>query len=416
MAFMRSHPDVALLAGSSYGVMITDAGAGFSTWRDLDVTRWREDATLDCWGQFFYVRDLADNSAWSIGTQPMIHSGEPVEFEPRSDGVALRRRHGDIETRCDVRVVTDADAEVRVVALTNHGNRRRDTRAHELRGGLPQRTPGRSGPPGVRQAVSRDGIRCGPRCAPRATPTAGCEGAPGLGDSRLPCRAPAADQDVAYETDRHDSSVAAARRPIPRRWIRDHACREPLAPCSIRSSACAAGSRSNRRRTASIAFLTGAADTRETASRSPQRFRGLDAVDEAFTAAKACAEKELRDLQLTADEVALFNRLAASVIFTSAALRDARRDGGQPSGSTGPVAYSVSPATSRSSWRESHRPMMRRSSVNSFGGAPTRAASPGARPRDPGRARRRRRRGVDTRAPDGRRRSGARQSRVVSSA
>ena len=97
--------------------MITGAGAGFSTWRDLDVTRWREDATRDCWGQFFYVRDLGDNTAWSIGTQPMIHSGEPPEFEARADGVTLRRHDRDIETRCDVCVVTDADAELLGVVL-----------------------------------------------------------------------------------------------------------------------------------------------------------------------------------------------------------------------------------------------------------------------------------------------------------
>ena len=35
------HPQVALLSNGSYGVVITDAGAGASTWRDLDVTRCR---------------------------------------------------------------------------------------------------------------------------------------------------------------------------------------------------------------------------------------------------------------------------------------------------------------------------------------------------------------------------------------
>ena len=33
------HPQVALLSNEVYRVMITDAGAGASTWRDLDVTR-----------------------------------------------------------------------------------------------------------------------------------------------------------------------------------------------------------------------------------------------------------------------------------------------------------------------------------------------------------------------------------------
>ena len=56
------HPAVALLSNGRYGVMITAAGAGYSTWRGLDVTRWREDATRDCWGQFCYVRDLTDDT------------------------------------------------------------------------------------------------------------------------------------------------------------------------------------------------------------------------------------------------------------------------------------------------------------------------------------------------------------------
>jgi hypothetical protein len=37
------HPDLALLPHGRYGVMVTAAGAGYRTWRGLDVTRWRED-------------------------------------------------------------------------------------------------------------------------------------------------------------------------------------------------------------------------------------------------------------------------------------------------------------------------------------------------------------------------------------
>ena len=47
---MKSQPAIALLSNGSYNVMITAAGAGYSSWRDLDITRWREDATRDCWG------------------------------------------------------------------------------------------------------------------------------------------------------------------------------------------------------------------------------------------------------------------------------------------------------------------------------------------------------------------------------
>ena len=58
-------PQVALLSNGRYGVVITAAGSGCSTWRGLDVTRWREDATRDCWGQFCYLRDPTGGTAWS---------------------------------------------------------------------------------------------------------------------------------------------------------------------------------------------------------------------------------------------------------------------------------------------------------------------------------------------------------------
>jgi len=35
---------------ADYHVMITNAGGGYSRWKDLAVTRWREDSTCDNWG------------------------------------------------------------------------------------------------------------------------------------------------------------------------------------------------------------------------------------------------------------------------------------------------------------------------------------------------------------------------------
>ena len=117
---------IALLSNGSYGVMITSAGAGYSTWRGLDVTRWREDATRDCWGQFYFVRDLSNHSTWSIGIQPLCQADVEPEFDFHADRAEFRRRDGDVETRCAVCVVPDADAELRVVTLINHGRRRRE--------------------------------------------------------------------------------------------------------------------------------------------------------------------------------------------------------------------------------------------------------------------------------------------------
>ena len=73
--------------------------------------------------------------------------------------------------------------------------------------------------------------------------------------------------------------------------------------------------------TARVAFVTGAADTREAALALADQFRDLEAVDRAFAAATARCQDELREMALTPDDVALFNRLAAAVVFTGPGLR-----------------------------------------------------------------------------------------------
>ena len=50
-------PEVHLLSNGRYHVMVTNAGGGYSVWNEIALTRWREDATRDCWGSFIYLRD-----------------------------------------------------------------------------------------------------------------------------------------------------------------------------------------------------------------------------------------------------------------------------------------------------------------------------------------------------------------------
>ncbi len=117
--------DVALLSNGRYSVFITAAGAGYGSWQGIDVTRWQADFTRDCWGQFCYVRDLADNSLWSIGRQPIVEPGVVGEHAFHGDRAEFRCRSGDIETFWKVCVAGDADAEVRLLTIINHGARER---------------------------------------------------------------------------------------------------------------------------------------------------------------------------------------------------------------------------------------------------------------------------------------------------
>ncbi len=118
-------PRTHLLSNGSYGVMLTNAGGGYSRRQALAMTRWREDITTDVWGAFIYVRDLQSGAVWSTTYQPT--GGEPAEYEVTfaPDRATWRRVDGDIETRTEIVVSPEDDVELRRVSLTNHGREAR---------------------------------------------------------------------------------------------------------------------------------------------------------------------------------------------------------------------------------------------------------------------------------------------------
>ena len=85
----------------------------------VDVTRWREDRTRDCWGQFIYVRDLRNSLVWSVGHQPIGRTADDYEVTYSVDRAEFRRVDAGIETHCEVVVSPENNAELRRVTLTN---------------------------------------------------------------------------------------------------------------------------------------------------------------------------------------------------------------------------------------------------------------------------------------------------------
>ncbi|MBN1507171.1 MAG: hypothetical protein JW955_10020, partial [Sedimentisphaerales bacterium] len=74
-----SIPEVQLLSNGKYHVMVTNAGGGYSRWKDMAVTRWREDSTCDNWGTFCYLRDVKSGEFWSTAYQPTLKRSDPYE-------------------------------------------------------------------------------------------------------------------------------------------------------------------------------------------------------------------------------------------------------------------------------------------------------------------------------------------------
>ncbi|MGA8407013.1 MAG: glucoamylase family protein [Candidatus Acidiferrales bacterium] len=119
-------PRTQLLSNGRYSVMLTSAGSGYSRWRGIAVTRWREDLTRDCWGQYIYLRDEQTGNVWSAGFQPAGVEPDAYEAVFFEDHAEIVRRDRSVTTTLEVVVSSEDDAEVRRVSLTNLGVRARD--------------------------------------------------------------------------------------------------------------------------------------------------------------------------------------------------------------------------------------------------------------------------------------------------
>ena len=119
-------PITHLLSNGRYGVMLTALGAGYSRWRDIAVTRWREDVTRDHWGSFIYLRDVQNGEIWSTGVRPIDGTLEQGEVAFAEDHAEFTRRDGTLTTAMEVIVSGEDDGEVRRVSLTNGGRRPRE--------------------------------------------------------------------------------------------------------------------------------------------------------------------------------------------------------------------------------------------------------------------------------------------------
>ncbi len=118
-------PEVQLLSNGRYHVMLTNSGAGYSRWKDVAVTRWREDGTTDASGSFCYLRDTETGTFWSTTPQPTQR--QPDKFEAVfSEGRAEFRRHDrGIDAYTEVVVSPEDDVELRRLRLTNRSRSRR---------------------------------------------------------------------------------------------------------------------------------------------------------------------------------------------------------------------------------------------------------------------------------------------------
>lgn len=326
-------PHVALLGHAPLTVMVTHAGGGYSRFEDITVTRWRADGTRDNTGQFVYVRDLTSGRYWSAGHAPTSRAADSYRAWLATDRVTMARTDGELETRTEIVVVPEDSAEVRRVTVTNNGQ---TTREVEL--------------------TSYGEIVMAPRLADRAHPafsklfveTEWHEWCHAITATR---RSRAADEaslwmvhvvdtgrsrleGVEYETDR-DRFISRGRS------TRDPEALLTETPLSGTTGAVLDPIFSLRTRvrlapgqSASVAFTTLVAKTRERAFELADRYHGPHAAQRALDLAWTSTQIELRELGISPTDAAACQDIAGYILFPDSVMREdrevaARNDGWQ---------------------------------------------------------------------------------------
>ena len=119
------NPEVQLLSNGRYHVMVTNAGGGYSRWKDLAVTRWREDRTCDNWGTFCYIRDVTSREFWSTACQPTLKRSKQFEAIFSEGRAEFRSHDHGYDTHTEIAVSIEDDIELRRIRITNRARLRR---------------------------------------------------------------------------------------------------------------------------------------------------------------------------------------------------------------------------------------------------------------------------------------------------
>jgi cyclic beta-1,2-glucan synthetase len=122
----HSIPSSHILSNERYSVMITAAGSGYSRWKNLAVTRWREDVTRDATGNYLYLRDVESGKFWSPTYQPAGVDPDHSEIVFAEHEAHISRVDGTIQSDLEILVSVEDDVELRRLTLTNRGTTPRE--------------------------------------------------------------------------------------------------------------------------------------------------------------------------------------------------------------------------------------------------------------------------------------------------
>jgi cyclic beta-1,2-glucan synthetase len=327
-------PHVALLGRLPYTIMVSHAGAGYSRFEALAVTRWRADGTADDTGQFCYVKDVGRNRLWSAAHQPVCARPDAYRARLATDRVTFERVDGDIETRTEIAVAPQDSAEVRRITVTNTSQVTREIELTSY-GEIVLAPPDsdRAHPAFANLFVETEwhawcsAVTATRRPRRESERPLWCVHVAATGEERV--------GRVSCETDRARFIGRGRSRRDPMALDKDGALSGTTGSVLDPIFALRARVRLEPGKSASVSFTTLVASSREQAFAMADRYHDPRTVQRALDLAWSATQVELRELGVTPADAAVFQELAGNLLYPTAAFRAprdeiARNEGPQP--------------------------------------------------------------------------------------
>jgi cellobiose phosphorylase len=313
-------PETQLLSNGRYHVMVTAAGGGSSRWKDLAVTRWREDPTRDASGTFCYVQDVASGASWSAAHQPTLVAAERYEAIFSEGRAEFRRRDAGLDLHTEIAVSPEDDIELRRMRVVNRSRTRRVievTSYAEIV--LAPAASDISHPAFSNLFVETEVLAAERAILATRRPRSPGEHAPWMLHGMSLHEEPIGD--VSFETDRaafigrgRSTAAPAALRVPGRLGGGAGAVLDPIAAIRMRITL-------EPQDAAVIDMVFGVADTREAALGLVRKYEDPRLADRALELAWTRAQVVLRQINVTDADARLYAQLASSIQFANATLR-----------------------------------------------------------------------------------------------
>ncbi|MFI5455936.1 MAG: GH36-type glycosyl hydrolase domain-containing protein [Isosphaerales bacterium] len=313
-------PEVNLMSNGRYMVMVTNAGGGYSRWKDLAVTRWREDATRDNTGSFCYLRDVTTGDVWSAAHQPTLRRATDYEAIFSQSRAEFRRRDGDFDTYTEIAVSPEDDIELRRITITNRSRVRRTIDvASYAEVVLAPSASDAAHPAFSNLFVQTEIIRTRQAILCTRRPRSDQDRAPLM--FHLMAVHGTAVSDTSYETDRlkfvgrgRTLANPASLDGSPYLSDSEGSVLDPIV--AIRQWVAIDADESAR-----IDLVTGVVETREAALELIEKYRDRTLADRVFDLAWSHGQVILRQLNVTEADAQLYGRLGSSILYANPAHR-----------------------------------------------------------------------------------------------